>query len=62
MYGKFIVWINRQAPSLGRIVLLLAATQIYKHSDYKQCYPFHGAQYLPDLLHECRHLSLELIA
>ena len=44
MYCKFIVWIGRQAPSLGQIVLLvLATTHIYKNRDYEPCYPFHGA-------------------
>ena len=34
-YCKYIVWIGRQPPSLGRVVLLLATTQICKHSVYK---------------------------
>ena len=55
--------IGWQAPSLGRVVLLLLAiTRIYKNSDYEPRCPFHGTQYLPDLLHECRQLSLEFIA
>ena len=56
------MWIGRQAPSLGRVVLLMAITQIYKHSVYKPHCPSHGAQYLPDLLHECHQLPLEIIA
>ena len=44
MYCKFIVWIGRQAPSLGQVVLLvLTITQIYKNGDYEPRCPFHGA-------------------
>ena len=57
------MWIGQQAPSLGQVVLLLlATTQIYKKGDYEPYCPFHGAQYQPDLLHECRQLQLEFIA
>ena len=49
------MWIGWQAPSLGQVVLLLlATTQIYKMVAKELCYPFHGTQYLPDLLHEYR--------
>ena len=34
----------------------------YKHGDYELHCPFHGAQYLMDLLHKHRQLSLEFIA
>ena len=62
-YCKFIVSIVWLASSLGRVVfLLLATTQIYKNSDYESRCPFHGAQYLLDLLHKCRQLPLEFIA
>ena len=44
-YCKFIVWIGRQAPSLQLVVLLLLAiTRFYKHSDYEQHCPFNGTQ------------------
>ena len=60
---KFIVWIGCHAPSLGRVVFLLLATiQIYKTVATEKCCSFHGAQYLLDLLHECRQLPLEFIA
>ena len=63
IYCKFIVWIGQQAPSLGEVaLLLLATTQIYKNGDYESRCPFHGAQYLPDLLHECNQLPFEFIA
>ena len=42
--------------------LLLATTQIYKNDDYKPHCPFYGAQYIPDLLHECHKLPLEFIS
>ena len=32
-----------------------------KHGDYEPRSLFHGAQYLLDLLHECRQLPLEFI-
>ena len=61
-YCKFVL-ICWQAPSLGRVVLLLlATTQTYKNSDYKPRCPFHGVQYLLDLLHKCHQLPLEFIA
>ena len=63
MYYKFIMWIGRQALCLKQIVLLLlVATQIYKHGGYEPHCLFHGAQYPPDLLHECSQLPLEFIA
>ena len=40
----------------------MVTTQIYKNDDYELRGPFHGAQYLPDLLHEYRKLPLEFIA
>ena len=40
----------------------MATTQIYKNGDYEPHCPFHGAQYLPHLLHECRQLPIEFIA
>ena len=53
----------RQAPSPEQVaLLLLATTWIYKHGDYEPCCPFHGVQYLVDLLHESRQLPLEFIA
>ena len=61
-YCKFIVWIGRQAPFQGRVAVLFATTKIYKNGDFEPRRPFHSAQYLPDLLHECRQLSLEFIA
>ena len=54
--------IGQQAFCLGRVVLLLATTRIYKNGDYELQRPFHGAQNLLDLLHECRQLPLEFIA
>ena len=57
------MWVGPQAPSLGQVVLLLlVTTQIHKNVDYELCCPFHGAQYLPDLLHEYHQLPLEFIA
>ena len=41
-YCKFIVWIGRQAPSLGQVALLLVTTQIYKNGDFEPCYSFHS--------------------
>ena len=56
------MWIGRQTPSPGRIVLLLlATTQIYIHGDCEMCCPFHGAQYVAQLLHEHHELQLEFI-
>ena len=36
------MWIGRQAPSLGQVVLLVLATT-QKNGDYKPHCPFHGA-------------------
>ena len=54
--------VNWQDPSLGWVVLLLVTTLINKHGDHKPHYPFHGAQYLVDLLHNRCQLPLEFIA
>ena len=52
----------RQAPSPAQVILLLlVTTQIYRLSDYKPHCPFHGAQYLGDLLREYHQLPLEFI-
>ena len=60
---KFIMWIVWLGSCLGQVIfLLLATTQIYKIYGYKPHCPFHGAQYLLDLLHECHKLPLEFIA
>ena len=56
------MWIGRQAHSLGRVALLLVTTQIYKNGDFKPRCPFHSAEYLPNLLHECRWLPSDFIA
>ena len=54
--------VDWQAPSTGQVVLLLLVTTlIYKHGDHEPCCPFHGTQYLVDLLHECHQLLLEFI-
>ena len=33
-----------------------------ENGNYEPCCPFHGAQYILDLLHECHQLPLEFIA
>ena len=61
IYHCHILQIHR--VDLGQVVfLLLTTTQIYKNGHYEPCCAFHGAQYLPDLLHKCCQLPLEFIA